>query len=162
MNIVIAIIDRAWIKRSIKEAEQLKVAVRADGDAGLPRILLIHDPAFCKWIVLNLLNGLRADELFDIFMHKLYLLIQGWHQKELGQIDAHVSEGPLVHDLPLLDRGVHEVTAEEKQELGIEQLFGCLLNDDTKFEGIDLLLLAVNSFDRCLYSTVFKDNFAGH
>ena len=95
-------------------------------------------------------------------MDKVYLFVDRWHQEKLGQIDAYMSESPLVHDLPLLDRWVHKVTTEEKEELRIEELSSCLLYYDTEFERINFLLLAVDSFDRCLDATVFEDNFSCH
>ena len=53
-------------------------------------------------------------------MNKLYLVINGWHQKELIQIDMKVSHSPFVHDLDIFNLLVHKVATEEKYEFGIE------------------------------------------
>lgn len=162
MDIVVTSISLSWIQRGIKETKQRKIVVRANRDACLPRVLLIHDPALADGVISNVLDGLGADECFDSVVDKLDLFVDGWHQEELGQIDANMSESPFIHHLPLFDRWVHEVTAEEEQELGIEQLFGRLLDYDAELERINFLLAGVNSFDWCLYATVLEDNFTGH
>jgi hypothetical protein len=123
---------------------------------------LIHDPALAEGVISNVLDGLGADERFDSVVDKLDLFVDGWHQEELSQIDTNMSESPFIHHLPLFDRWVHKVTAEEEQELGIEQLFGRLLDNDAELKRINFLLASVNSFDWCLYATVLEHNFTSH
>jgi hypothetical protein len=187
MDIVVTTVSLGWTQRGVKETKQRKVVVRANSDACLPRVLLIHDPALAEGVISNVLDGLGADERFDItpsaraggvisnvldglgaderfdsVVDKLDLFVDGWHQEELSQIDTNMSESPFIHHLPLFDRWVHEVTAEEEQELGIEQLFGCLLDNDAELKRINFLLAGVNSFDWCLYATVLEHYFTGH
>lgn len=162
MDIVVTTVSLGWTQRGVKETKQRKVVVRANSDACLPRVLLIHDPALAEGVISNVLDGLGADERFDSVVDKLDLFVDGRHQEELSQIDTNMSESPFIHHLPLFDRWVHEVTAEEEQELGIEQLFGCLLDNDAELKRINFLLAGVNSFDWCLYATVLEHYFTGH
>ena len=91
MDIVVTSVSLGWIQRGVKETKQRKVVVRANSDACLPRVLLIHDPALAEGVIANVLDGLGADERFDSVVDKLDLFVDGWHQEELSQIDANMS-----------------------------------------------------------------------
>ena len=91
MDIVVTSVSLGWIQRGVEETKQRKVVVRANSDACLPRVLLIHDPALAEGVISNVLDGLGADERFDSVVDKLDLFVDGWHQEELSQIDTNMS-----------------------------------------------------------------------
>ena len=95
-----------------------------------------------------------------MLLHKVVLFLVVFKVKNLTHADLNCVHSPLEHHLLLLDLLIHEISAKEENDLGVEGFLTNLLDKAPHLIHFNLVSIAIFGPELLLHTSIVKHDLA--